>query len=86
MPVISIANPKGGAGKSTTSLLLGTTLAAQGASVTIIDCDPNHPIEAWAAGSSRTSVRVIGDATESRIVSVIDAERAERQFVTQGLG
>jgi chromosome partitioning protein len=81
MPVISIANPKGGAGKSTTALVLGSTLAAQGATVTIIDCDPNHPIEAWSAGDSKTSLRVISDTTESQIVSVIDAERAERQFV-----
>ena len=44
MPVISIANPKGGAGKSTTALVLGTTLAAHDATVTLLDCDPNRPI------------------------------------------
>jgi chromosome partitioning protein len=81
MPVISIANPKGGAGKSTTALVLGTTLASQGASVAIIDCDPNQPIKAWAAGASQSPVRVVSDVTEGRIVPVIDAERAERQFV-----
>jgi chromosome partitioning protein len=81
VPVISIANPKGGAGKSTTALVLGTMLAAKGASVSIIDCDPNQPIKAWATGSSKTTVRVLSDVTESRIVPVIDVERAERQFV-----
>jgi chromosome partitioning protein len=81
MPVISIANPKGGAGKSTTALVLGTTLAAKGASVSIIDCDPNQPIKTWAAGSSKSPVRVLSDVSESRIIPVIDAERAERQFV-----
>ena len=81
MPVVSIANPKGGAGKSTAALVLGTMLAARGASVSIIDCDPNQPITAWATGSSKTTVRVLSDITESRIVSVIDVERAERQFV-----
>jgi chromosome partitioning protein len=81
MPVISIANPKGGAGKSTTALVLGTILASQGASVTIIDCDPNQPIKAWSTGPSRSLVKVMSDVTESRIVPVIDAERAERQFV-----
>jgi chromosome partitioning protein len=81
VPVISIANPKGGAGKSTTALVLGTSLAAKGASVSIIDCDPNQPIKAWATGSSTSTVRVLSDVTESRIVPVIDAERAERQFV-----
>ena len=81
MPVISVANPKGGAGKSTTALVLGTTLAAQGASVSIIDCDPNRPIQSWATGSSKSTVKVLADVTESQIVSVIDAERAARQFV-----
>jgi chromosome partitioning protein len=81
VPVISIANPKGGAGKSTTALVLGTSLTAKGASVSIIDCDPNQPIKAWATGPSRNTVRVLSDVTESRIVPVIDAERAERQFV-----
>src|ERR687893_469294 len=81
MPVISVANPKGGAGKSTTALVLGTTLASKGATVSIIDCDPNQPIKAWATGSSRSAVRVLSDVTESRIVPVIDAERSERQFV-----
>jgi chromosome partitioning protein len=81
MPVISVANPKGGAGKSTTALVLGTTLASKGATVSIIDCDPNQPIKAWATGQSKSAVRVLSDVTESRIVPVIDAERAEHQFV-----
>ena len=68
MPVIAIANPKGGAGKSTLAIVLGTTLAARGASVSIIDCDPNQPIKAWAAGPSKSAVRVLSDVTESRIV------------------
>ena len=47
MPVISFANPKGGAGKSTSAVILATELAANGASVTIIDADPNFPIHDW---------------------------------------
>ncbi len=42
MPVISFANPKGGAGKTTSALLLATELAARGAAVTIIDADPER--------------------------------------------
>lgn len=81
MPVISVANPKGGAGKSTTALVLGTTLAAHGASVTLLDCDPNRPIAAWARGESQTRMKVMADISESQIVSTIDAERAGQQFV-----
>ncbi|CAO4138210.1 ParA family protein [Methylorubrum extorquens] len=81
MPVISVANPKGGAGKSTTALVLGATLAAHGATVTLLDCDPNRPIAAWARGGSATGMKVLADISESQIVSTIDAERAGRQFV-----
>ena len=81
MPVISFANPKGGAGKSTAALVLGTTLAAQGASVTVIDCDRTQPIVDWGRGGSANPLRIIANPTESRIISVIDAEAAERQFV-----
>jgi chromosome partitioning protein len=80
MPVISIANPKGGAGKSTTALILGTTLAARGVSVTILDCDPNQPIATWA-GDTASRVKVIGDLREEQLVSTIDGEAAQRQVV-----
>ncbi|MFN7023896.1 MAG: AAA family ATPase [Pseudorhizobium sp.] len=48
MPVISFANAKGGAGKTTAALLLATELAHQGYRVAIIDCDPQHWITQWA--------------------------------------
>ena len=48
MPVISFVNPKGGAGKSTAAIILATEIAHGGASVTIIDADPNYPIHDWA--------------------------------------
>src|ERR1700689_1517114 len=85
MPVVVVANPKGGAGKSTLSLVLGTSLASQGASVTLIDCDPNRPIVDWKSGPSASRVRVIGDATESTGISVIQEEAKTRQFVIVGL-
>jgi chromosome partitioning protein len=44
MPTIVFASPKGGAGKSTAAVLLGTELAAKGGDVTIIDADPNRPV------------------------------------------
>lgn len=82
MPVISFANPKGGAGKTTTALLLATQLAENGAQVTIIDADPERWISQWAAlPGCPDSVRVVNDVTEDSIVETLDAESARSQFV-----
>jgi len=81
MPVIVTANPKGGAGKSTATLVLAQTLAHLGATVTVIDADPNRPIVDWRSGESALSLNVIGDADESLIIRTIRNERARQQFV-----
>lgn len=80
MPVIAISNPKGGAGKSTTTLLLATYLAQQGATVTVLDADPNQPILDWKQnGKSETTMKVIGGVRESNLMEVL--EQQESQFV-----
>lgn len=48
MATITIFNPKGGSGKSTTALILATELAASGASVAVLDGDPNPNLYNWA--------------------------------------
>lgn len=81
MAVIVIANPKGGAGKSTTTLVLAQTLAGLGASVSVLDADPNRPIVEWRGGASTLPIDVVGDVTESSVIRVIREHRATRQFV-----
>lgn len=81
MPVICAANPKGGAGKSTTILAIASTLAHQGGSVTIIDADPNKPITDWRTGSSSLPIEVISDATEANIRDLINSAASQTQFV-----
>jgi chromosome partitioning protein len=81
MPVLVIASSKGGAGKSTLTLVAAQALDSLGASVTIIDADPNRPIVRWRAGKSQSNVEVVGDITESNIIRVIREQAAKRQFV-----
>lgn len=81
MPVIVVANPKGGAGKSTATLVLAQTLAHLGASVAIIDADPNRPIVEWRGGSSKLALTVVGDATESSIIKTVREHRTSHQFI-----
>lgn len=81
MPVIVTASSKGGAGKSTLTLVLAQALDFMGATVTIIDADPNRPLVRWRSGKSRSTLEVIGDITESNIIRVIREHSATRQFV-----
>ena len=81
MPVIVTASSKGGAGKSTLTLVLAQALDAMGASVTIVDADPNRPILRWREGRSGCGIAVVGDVTESSIIKVIREQSLRRQFV-----
>jgi len=72
MPVVVIASSKGGAGKSTTAVLLGTELARKGVPVTMLDCDPNHSLSIWAGkGTLPSNIQALTDVTESSIVKTI---------------
>lgn len=82
MAVIAFANPKGGAGKTTTALLVATQLADNGAKVTIIDGDPERWISQWADLPGKPdSIRIINDVNEDNIIDTIDRVSAESQFV-----
>jgi Mrp family chromosome partitioning ATPase len=70
MPVIVTASSKGGAGKSALTLVLARALDAMGASVTIMDADPNRPLVRWRAGKSTSRIEVIGEVTESNIIKL----------------
>ncbi|WP_034851294.1 ParA family protein [Sinorhizobium sojae] len=48
MAVITLANAKGGAGKTTAALILATELARQGSRVVILDADPQRWITSWS--------------------------------------
>lgn len=92
MPVISFANAKGGAGKTTAALILATELAAQGYRVTILDADPQRWISGWheltgpqrnltvisevSMGSLQSHIRENRDATDYFIVDLAGARDA----------
>ena len=82
MPVIAFANPKGGAGKTTTALLLATELAAKKAAVTVIDADPEKWISQWGRLAGRpANITIISDVTEETVVDAIEAAERDAQFV-----
>src|SRR3954467_13674860 len=82
MPVITFANPKGGAGKTTTALLLATELAAKGAAVTILDADPERWISQWAKLPGKPhAITIVGEVSEDTVVDAIEAAEQGSQFV-----
>lgn len=86
MPVISFANPKGGAGKTTTALLLASELASKGAQVVIIDADPEKWISQWGALPGQPeNVEIISEVSEDTIVDLIEDASSRAQFVVVDL-
>lgn len=82
MPIVVFASPKGGVGKSTSAVLLGSQLALSGQEVTIIDADPNKPVSRWSrTRDAPGTLRVIDDVTERTIIDVIEREESRSSFV-----
>lgn len=85
MPAISVANPKGGAGKTTLTLVLASELARSGASVAVIDADPNAIIAGWGRKRNEQGrgqpFEIVAGPKESELVRLIDRYTASHDFV-----
>ncbi len=82
MPTIVFASPKGGAGKSTSAVVLATELAGRGATVAIIDADPNKPVSRWAGRPGKPeTLTVVANVTEDSILDQIDQAARQAAFV-----
>jgi chromosome partitioning protein len=85
MPTIAFVSPKGGAGKTTSAFLLSTALAKL-YDVTIIDADPNHPIQTWAnGGNTPQRLTVVSDVDEDTIIERIEDAAMKTPFVVVDL-
>ena len=85
MATIVLASPKGGAGKTTTGVLLATEFAISGIDVTILDCDPNRCVSIWAKKTKRPPpdrVKVITEEIdENNVVSAIKQYDRKGRFL-----
>ena len=81
MPIISFASSKGGAGKTTSAIVLATELA-EGTDVILIDADPAGRLMRWSAlGGSASRLTVIGSGGERAIQDEIARATARASFV-----
>ncbi|WP_119254341.1 ParA family protein [Shinella zoogloeoides] len=83
MPVITFANTKGGAGKTTAVLLLATELARLGFRVSVLDADPQHWITRWyeTSQSALGKLTVVPYVTMNSIDRQLAEEKARADFV-----
>jgi chromosome partitioning protein len=85
MPTIAFVSPKGGAGKTTSAFLLSTALAKL-YDVTVIDADPNHPIQTWAnGGNTPPRLNIVSDVDEDTIIERIEDAAEKTPFVVVDL-
>lgn len=81
MPVITFANAKGGAGKTTAALILATELASQGHRVTILDADPQRWISHWYEISGpQKNLAVISEVTTASLPCHIRENRETTDY------
>lgn len=76
MTVIAFANPKGGTGKTTAALLLAEQIARAGASLAVLDVDPNQNLIDWKSrrdeAGRQTPFAVLGRPSEDEVIDQLD--------------
>lgn len=81
MPVISFASSKGGAGKTTSAIILATELA-QGTDIVLIDADPAVRLTRWSnLVGLPPRIEVVTSQGERNIQDEIAAARSRATFV-----
>lgn len=88
MPTIAIMSPKGGAGKSTLGNVLATTYNRNGASVAIMDTDPQKTQKKWKEGkkgelpvNTKCDIEVVADISNDDFFEVLKDLRSRNQIV-----
>ena len=81
MPTIAFVSPKGGAGKTTSAFLLSIALTKY-YDVTLIDADPNRPLENWARGGNAPErLVIVSDVNEDTIIERIEDAASKTKVV-----
>ena len=81
MATISIASAKGGCGKTTLAILLGTELALDGYKVALLDCDVNQHATAFGGKAQIDRFAVVSSVDEGNVLSELRKAGADADVV-----
>ncbi len=81
MATIAIASAKGGCGKTTLAILLGTELALEGYTVALLDCDVNQHATAFGRKADVQGFAVVPSIDESNVLPELRKAEAEKDVV-----
>jgi chromosome partitioning protein len=81
MAIIAVASAKGGAGKTTLSILLGAELALGGYKVAVLDCDLNQHAAAFGDKAAIAGFKVVPSVVEANVLTTIREASAENDVV-----
>jgi chromosome partitioning protein len=82
MPVITFANTKGGAGKTTVALVLADELARQNKRVAVVDADPQQWVSRWSRlSAAAVNFTVVSDIDESSIEQSIKTLKKKMDYI-----
>jgi chromosome partitioning protein len=81
MATISIASSKGGCGKTTLAILIGTELASAGYRVALLDCDLNQHSSAFGAKAAVEGFSVIPSVDEGNVLAAMRKAETDTDVV-----
>src|SRR3954453_11184807 len=81
MAVLALASAKGGVGKTTIAVLVGTELAFEGYKVTLLDCDLNQHASAFGEKAGIRGFTVVPSIDEANVLSALRRAETDNDVV-----
>jgi len=81
MATIAVASAKGGCGKTTVALLMGTELALDGYRVALLDCDLNQHATAFGGRAEIPGFTVVPSVDEGNVLAELRKAEADSDVV-----
>ena len=81
MAVLAVASAKGGVGKTTIAILVGTELALEGYKIALLDCDLNQHATAFGEKADIQGFTVIPSVDEANVLSALRQAETDNDVI-----